>query len=284
MRPTTILAVGLVASGATAVFVYRAVQKRVIVRTEPVADAAHLKVRPVVVAGKDLPLGTTLAAEHVKTVPWPTHALPESAFETPQAVVGRVTLARLVANEPLTNIKLAPVDARGLLPLVIDRGMRGVTVRVDEVAGVGGFIVPGSRVDVLVTAEVESQATQAFAAASGGVQVADVKERQTRTLLQNVTVLALGQTVESTATEPKDGRSLTTATLLVTPDQGELLALGAAEGTLQLALRNFEDNGIAYLEGKKAQDLFALDTLAEPVVAQNKVEMILGAQRLALLF
>jgi len=283
MRPTTVLAVGLLASSATAVFVYQAVQKRVVVRTVSVGGTAQVAVEPVVVATRDLPLGTTLTAEHVRAVAWPKDVLPQNAFAAAPAVVGRVTLARLVANEPVTTAKLAPADTRGLLPLVIERGMRGVTVRVDEVAAVGGFIVPGSRVDVLLTAEVEAPA-QGAASGSGQVQIADVTKRQTRILLQNVNVLALGQALEATPTWPQAGHSLTTATLLVTPEESELLALGAAEGTLQLVLRSFDDNAIVYSDGKKAQDLFAVDTRVQPVVTQNKVEMIFGAQRLALAF
>jgi pilus assembly protein CpaB len=263
MRPVTILAVGLVASGTTAVLVYRAVQQRVVVRTEPVQTASTVEARPVVVAAVDLPLGSTLTESQLKIVPWPATALPGGGFDNPQAVAGRVLLTRLVANEPVTGGKLAPADTRGLLPLVIEPGMRAVTVRVNEVAGVAGFIVPGSRVDVLVTAEAADS------------------QRHTTTLLQNVTVVALGQLLETDGT-PKD--SLSTATLLVSPEQAELLALGSNEGTLQLVMRNFEDRAVVVTGGKSVRDLFQLPATSPEVASTERVEVILGAERLAFNF
>src|SRR5207247_42539 len=113
---------------------------------------ANVAVRPVVVASAEVPFGTRLVEDQLKTVDWPASALPPNAFETRDKVAGRVVIARLVANEPVTEEKLAPTGEHGLLSLVIDKGMRAVTVRVNEVAAVGGFIVPGTRVDVLVTA------------------------------------------------------------------------------------------------------------------------------------
>jgi Flp pilus assembly protein CpaB len=116
----------------------------------------------------------------------------------------------------------------------------------------------------------------------------DVKptERHTRTVLQNVPVLALGQVLESSGQpKPGEGAALTTATLLVTPAEGELLALGAAEGMLQLVLRNFQDNEIVASPGKAAHDLFGVTgEHAEELAAANHVEVIRGAQRLDVTF
>jgi len=277
MRPATILAVGLVASGTTAGLVYRAVQHRVIVKTMPAAaTSASVPVRPVVVTANEVAFGTKLGNEQLKLVDWPVSALPPNAFEARDKVTGRVAIARLVPNEPVTEDKLAPAGEHGLLSLVIDHGMRAVTVRVNEVAAVGGFIVPGSRVDVLVTAEVKNQA----AAVPGVPAPADANEQHTRTLLQNVSVLALGQVLEASG-QPKPGeaQTLSTATLLVTPDQGELLALGAAQGQLQLVLRNFEDNQIVNSPGKAAHDLFSGALSHDQVATMNHVEVIRGSQR-----
>jgi pilus assembly protein CpaB len=284
MRPVTILAVGLVASGTTATLVYRAVQHRVVVKTVTTNANPNAAVKPVVVAAEELPFGAKLEEAQLKVVDWPAAALPPNAFEARDQVAGRVVLARVVPNEPITTEKLAPAGDRGLLSMVVEPGMRAVTVRVNEVAAVGGFIVPGTRVDVLVTAELKTP--PAIAAGGGGVEPTLPSERHTRTVLQNVTVLALGQVVEPAGGQPKPGeaQALTTATLLVTPEQGELLALGAAEGQLQLVLRNFEDNQIVRSPGKAAHDLFDHTRGSQETLAVNRVEVIRGAQRLEVSF
>ena len=281
MRPVTILVVGLVASGTTALLVYRAVQTRVVVQQAP-AQAAPMQVRSVVVAAADVPFGGTLSPEQLKVIDWPANALPENNFAAIENVVGRISLTRMVANEPITNDKLAPTGSHGLLPLVIDPGMRAVTVRVNEVAAVGGFIAAGSRVDVLVTAELKGAPPAPPGLAGAQPEVQTQTERHTRTLLQDVTVLALGQFLDASG-QPKPGDPLTTATLLVSPTQGEMLALGAIEGTLQLVLRNFEDHGVVASEGLKAHDLFESRTHLAAADA-NTVEMILGGQRFTLTF
>ncbi len=281
MRPVTILVVGLVASGTTALLVYRAVQTRVVVQNAPAAQATDLQIRPVVVAAADVPFGSTLGEEQLKVVDWPANALPPNNFAARENVVGRMAMTRLVVNEPITTEKLVPTGSKGLLPLVIEHGMRAVTVKVNEVAAVGGFIAAGSRVDVLVTAE--RKAVQGPSGVVGMPQDMQTQaERNTRTLLQDVTVLALGQLLDASG-QPKPGDALTTATLLVNPEQGELLALGSIEGTLQLVLRNFEDHTIVASGGKRAQDLFLNHTRLASADS-NTVEMILGGQRFSLTF
>ncbi len=285
MRPATILAVGLVASGTTATLVYRAVQNRVVVKTVTANAAMAVPVKPVVVASEEVPFGAKLEEGQLKVVDWPATALPPNVFEARDKVTGRVVLARLVPNEPITAEKLAPTGDHGLLTLVIEPGMRAVTVRINEVAAVGGFITPGTRVDVLVTAEMK-------APPAGNVppsgDAPPPSERHTRTVLQNVTVLALGQVVEPTSGQPKPGeaQALTTATLLVTPEQAEMLALGTAEGQLQLVLRNFEDNEIVRSPGKAAHDLFETGrgSASPDALAANRVEVIRGVQRLEVSF
>ena len=281
MRPVTILVVGLVASGTTALLVYRAVQTRVVVQ-HAAPQTGTLQVRSVVVAATEVPFGSTLLAEHLKVVDWPANALPQNNFAARENVIGRLALSRLVVNEPVTNDKLAPTGSRGLLPLVIDSGMRAVTVKVNEVAAVGGFIAAGSRVDVLVTAEVKAPPPPPIGpnGVPAGATASD--ERHTRTLLQDVTVLAMGQLLDASG-QPKPGDPITTSTLLVTPVQAEQLALGAIEGTLQLVLRNFEDHAIVASPGTRAHDLF--ESQLRLASADTKaVEVILGGQRFTLTF
>lgn len=278
MRPTIVLVLGLITSTLTALLVYRAVQRPAPPPPPIAAPPPDLHTSPVVVAAHDMPLGTTLDERDLKTIDWPQTALPANAYAGPETLVGRVTIARLVGNEPVTNDKLAPVGTRGLLPLVIEPGMRAVTVKVNEVTAVGGFMVPGSRVDVLVTADVRAPA-EVPGGPNGQTAVQPVAQRHTRTLLQNVTVLALGQVLEYGG-DPKPPGSLTTATLLVLPDQGELLALAAAEGQLHLVLRNFADNTMVASGGKTAEDLFDLPPRAPRTVPTNQVEMIRGGDRI----
>lgn len=279
MRPVTILGVGLVASGTTALLVYRAIQTRVVLQPAPAREATPIQVRPVVVAAVDVPFGSTLDEQELKLVDWPVAALPENHLVDRENALGRITMSRLVANEPITNDKLAPTGSPGLLSVVIDPGMRAVTVKVNEVAAVGGFIAAGSRVDVLVTAQLRAPAPSG--ATDAPTDPASTGEQHTRTLLQDVTVLAMGQLLDASG-QPKPGDPITTATLLVKPEQAEMLALAAAEGMLQLVLRNFEDHRIVASPGKRAQDLFLSHTNVASTT--NRVEMILGGRRFTLAF
>ena len=277
MRPTLVFVLGLIASLFTAAIVYRAVQP-----PPKQLPAPSARVNPVVVAATDLPMGSPLEQKHLKAIEWPAGAMPANAYGTPETLIGRVTTSRLVANEPITNDKLAPVGTHGLLPLVIEPGMRAVTVRVNEVSAVGGFITPGCRVDVLVTASVTAPVDIGDAT---GPQTdgTPVPQRRTRTLLQNMTVLALGQVLETK--DPNPPANLTTATLLAKPDEAELLTLAAAHGSLQLVLRGFSDNGPVNSEGKSSEDLFSAATraaMARP--PKDQVELIRGPERVVLSF
>jgi pilus assembly protein CpaB len=284
MRPVTILVVGLLASGTTTMLVYRAVQDRMGVKPATGAGpAVNVEVAPVVVAAGEVSFGATITEGQLKVIDWPKKALPANAFDARDKVAGRVAIVRMMANEPVTNEKLAPPDAHGLLALALEPGMRAVTVRVNEVAAVGGFITAGSHIDVLVTAEYQPSPQLLNPGSATPPTSAGPPERHTRTVLQNVTVLALGQAAESSA-QPRAGEPLTTATLRVTPEQAELLALGSLEGTLQLVLRSFNDNRIVESPGARAQDLFARDTTPSPVATANRVEFIRGGERLTFPF
>jgi pilus assembly protein CpaB len=289
MRPTVVLGLGLVASLVTAVLVYRMVG-----RTPAPVQQATVPQPPrlnlVVVAAADLPLGTTLEERHLKAVDWPVGATPKNVYSSPQTLVGRVTLARLIGNEPVTNDKLAPVGTKGLLPLIIEPGMRAFTVKANDVTAVNGFIVPGSRVDLLITGDVSVPA-ELPGGIVGQTEIGTTRQRRTRTLLQNVTVLAMGQLLEPSGGMQPPG-SVTTATLLVTPAQGELLALAATEGPITLVLRNFADNEIVASTGKSTQDLFggggspstAIAAAPAPPIQANAVELIRGADRMTVTF
>jgi pilus assembly protein CpaB len=150
----------------------------------------------------------------------PGEVLPLGYSGAAEELVGRGLLVGVRANEPLLSEKLASRDGGGGMPILIPQGMRAVSVRVDEVIQVAGFVTAGTRVDVLVTLE------------QAGTTV-------TRAILQNAQVLAAGQTVERDV----EGKPYTVSviTLLVTPNDAEKLTLAASEGRIQLALRSMLD-------------------------------------------
>jgi pilus assembly protein CpaB len=200
----------------------------------------------IVVAARDLALGTMLAPGDVKTIDWPSLTVPPGYATREDEVLGHGLITPVSANEPLMTAKLADKEAGGGLPIVIPEGMRAVSVKVDEVIGVAGFVLPGTRVDVLVTLS------------DGG----DREEAATRVILQNVRTVASGQTIQKDANgEPQNA---TVITLLVTPEQAEKLTLAATEGQIQLALRNTLDMAEVETDGIKAATLVRTEAPPQP--------------------
>jgi pilus assembly protein CpaB len=204
---------------------------------------------PVAVAARDLPLGTVLAREDVELVQWPSGAVPQSYATSAEEVVGRGLITQVAAGEPLLTSKLADKEAGGGLPIVIPEGMRAVSVRVNEVIAVAGFVVPGTRVDVLVTVGQEE-----------GVV--------TRVILQNVRTLAAGQMIQRDA----EGKpvTVTVITLLVTPEEAEKLTLAATEGAIQLALRNTLDQEEVETAGIRKANLVREAEAPRPVPVRRR--------------
>lgn len=175
----------------------------------------------VVVAAVDIPAGESLIAEQLRTVMWPKDSLPPGAINNPMLVLGRLAVKDFVVGEPILEAKLAPKDVTtGVMTFLIPPGKRAITVGVDQVSGVSGFILPNSHVDVIVTTQPPD-----------GVKVS-------RTVLQNMQVLAVGQILDQKGGKPVP---VPTVTLAVTPEEAERLALASNEGRLQLVLRKFGD-------------------------------------------
>jgi pilus assembly protein CpaB len=145
IRLFAVLAIALTAGGALAYGTYNYLQN-VPVKT------VTMPTQPVVVAASDLQLGEAVAADNVMVVQYPADSVPQGVFAQPSEIVGRGLLAPVVRNEPILNAKLAPRESGAGLPPVIPKGMRAVSVRVNEVIGVAGYVLPGTRVDVLATA------------------------------------------------------------------------------------------------------------------------------------
>jgi pilus assembly protein CpaB len=191
----------------------------------------------VAVAAVDLFWGTPLTSDMIKLVPFPSKSLPTGAFSTITGVLGRVLITNITANEPILANKLAAPDVtQGGIAAVTQVEKRAMAVRVDDVVGVAGFINPGNRVDVLVTLQ------QALP--------------QTKTVLQNVLVLATGTQLETrgNGTKPQQVRVITVE---VTPEEAEKLVLAAHEGKVTMALRNFTNTQSILTSGATVSTLLS---------------------------
>jgi pilus assembly protein CpaB len=215
MRVFVVLALALTAGAVLAFGTYNYIQKT------PVQAAAAVATTPVVVAATDLDLGATLTKDDVRVIQWPNSALPQGVIKDPNEVVDRGLVLPVLQNEPILPLKLAPKDAGVGLPPVITPGLRAVSVRVNEVIGVAGYVVPGTRVDIVVTMSPTNKQ----------------EETTSKVILTDVQVLAAGTKIERD-TEKGKPIPVNVVTLLVNPDESERLTLAATEGKIQLALRN----------------------------------------------
>jgi pilus assembly protein CpaB len=189
------------------------------------AEQALLQTVGIVVAQVDIPIGSTINPEQVAVSAWPKDNYPKDVLVDTKIAVGRVALRDFFRGEPVVESKLVPPNkATGLLSLKVPPGMRAFAVSVNEVVGVGGYIVPDARVDVIVTMSSSS---------------ANQQGKVAKIVLQDIRVLAWGQTTA----QQKDNKPTYpgSVTLAVTPEEAEKLALASNEGSIQLALRNFAD-------------------------------------------
>lgn len=192
----------------------------------------------IVVAKERLRFGTELAAERLQEIPWSQDALPEGAFAkiaAATAVPGRLVLSPIEANEPVLLTKLSGPNGRATLSNLLSPGMRAVTIRIDEIAGVGGFVAPGDRVDVVLTRDAGAiQEVQGAAqGASGSTIAAEI-------VVQNAKVLTVGQGMDERQTAPQVANSVT---LEVTPGDANRIALARNVGALSLSLRSAGEGG-----------------------------------------
>jgi pilus assembly protein CpaB len=213
------------------------------------------KTTPVVVAASSLDLGAALRAEDLRTINWPSDAVPAGTFNNPQELVGRGLIQQVSQNEPLLPSKLAPVGAGAGLPPMIPDGMRAVSVRVNDVIGVAGYVLPGSKVDVLVTVSPTNQST----------------DMTSKVILNNVTVLTAGTRIERDVEKDNKPVSVSVVTLLVDPLQSEALTLASTEGKIQLALRNPLDKTMPPTPGIRPAILLGQQGAPRAAVAVGRV-------------
>ena len=201
-------------------------------------QGAKEKTVKVVVMKKSLPRGVKIAAEDVELKEWPERLAASQFLRSIADVMGRVLVANVVKGEPLATTKMAPEKSVEGLSILIPKGRRAFAVRVNDVTGVSGFLLPGSRVDVLVT--IESDEIDLGEGVKKGKEKKKKEIALAKTILQDVEVLAAGEKME--AGKSKKGRIRTpVVTLLLTPKEGEKLALAASKGLIWLSLRNPRD-------------------------------------------
>jgi pilus assembly protein CpaB len=202
--------------------------------------------KPLVVATRALPLGTLLTRDAVRLRSVPERMFPAGGFSRVEDVLDRPAVSGIQPDEPVIEARLAARGSGvGLAPL-IPTGMRAIAVRVNDVVGVAGFVLPGMRVDVLITG-----------------RPSNFPGTVTRTVLQNIIVLSAGQAIQA---DGKSSISAPVVTLLVTPADAEALTLANNDGHIQLVLRNSNDDSIAATRGRQWNELYAGHTAEQPAI------------------
>jgi len=233
-RFISVLVFAFVVAGCASLLLYRLTVSHASTQAAPATTKA-------LVASRNLELGAIIKDSDVKDVSW-AGTLPANAVLKREDIIGRGVTTTIFDGEPIMENRLAPKGAGGGLAAMIPSGMRAVAVRVNDVVGVAGFVVPGMRVDVLISGNPPgpNSATQ------GSL---------TRTLLQNIEVLSAGQDFK----KDNEGKPLGVGVvnLLVTPEQAEMLSLASNQTTIQLVLRNPLDTQMAKTPGTAVVELFA---------------------------
>jgi pilus assembly protein CpaB len=228
----------IVAAGAT-YGVYKLLQHN--------RESTRIATVPVVVALADMPEGSTIDRTMVSANPWPVPTIPAGAFTSPDSVVGRVTRVAVFKGEPIVPGRLAPVGTGPGLEVKITPGKRAMALRINDVAGISGFIQPNSRVDVMVTLANQAEGQ---------------KQQVAKLFMENMRVLSVGHEVQRDA----QGKPMnaTTATLEVTPQEAERLAVAASQGSIQLVLRGYGDPDSIDTRGATSTDVLSQMRVPQP--------------------
>ena len=237
-RTLIVLAVALVMAGAASFAVYKTVQGMPVRQVE----VANYQV---VVATKSLGMGSLVKEGDVKLVAWPSSSPVLNGHTDVSAVLNRGLLSAVVENEPLTESKLAPIEAGAGLQTMIPQGMRAMAVRVNEVVGVAGFVVPGTKVDIMVT-----------------IRRGDLS--MTKIVTSNTQVLTAGENVDQETSREGRAIKVSAVTLLASPVDAERITLAQSQGELMLALRNPLDTADTATSGAVVNDLFGAPRPAAP--------------------
>jgi len=247
MRIFIVFVLAITAGGALAFGTYNYMQRL------PVKNAS-IPTRPVVVAAGDLDIGAELRREDIRVIDWPANAVPANAISDPKDVIGRGLVLPVIENEPFLPMKLASKEAGAGLPPVIPPGLRAVSVRVNEVIGVAGYVLPGTRVDVVATVSPSGQGS----------------DMTSKVILTNVQVLAAGTKIDR-ETDKNKPMPVSVVTLLVNPEEAERLTLASTEGKIQLALRNPLDKTMPATPGVRPSALLGFGVAIRTATARTRV-------------
>ena len=272
-RPFLMLALALASGGTAAYLAMRYIRQQ----ATPLM-AAQPRNATVVVAARNLPVGAVLEERDLKTIEWIGSALPPGFIGNPQQALSRGLITAVAENEPILDSKLAAQGIGGGLPIIVEPGMRAFSMAVDQIVGVAGWVLPQTRVDVLLTMS----------------DIQGTKEPATKVIMQNVRTLAAGQSIQ----QDKEGKpqAVGVVTFLLTPEQAETLALASGQGRIQLALRNTLDTALITTKGTRSSALMgrigntpapvatgarrnAAVRVAAPEPAATIVEVYRGGQR-----
>ena len=208
------------------------------------AQTSKSSLNDVVVAKVEIPVGSRIIQEQLTVAQFPADVTPEGAISVIDAnLVGRVVVTSISPRDPVTEPKLAPIGAAGGLSSMIPEGYRAMTVAVNDVVGVSGFIMPGTLVDIVVVITPPK--------GSGN------EEMISKIVLQNIKVLASGQNIDKPKNDREVERTIKAVTLQVTPEQAEKLALASSEGKLQLVMRNSVDQADEQTAGANKRSLLS---------------------------
>jgi pilus assembly protein CpaB len=224
VRGLALLVVAIAAAVGAALLLTRYMDARV--------AAARVPTIKIVVAAIDIPVAVPIEPDWLKTVEWPAAARPEGAVSDVASVVKQAAIVPIHQGEAVLSSKLVVAGARSGLVTLVPPGMRAVAVKVDDVIGVAGFVHPGDRVDVIVTMKPRDDGPFA-----------------SKIVLQNIRVLSVGKDLELRGKDAKEAKPVTVATLMVTGEDSERLALSADKGHILLALRGLGDEELADTRG-----------------------------------
>ena len=209
----------------------------------------------VVVAADTISRGQVVEEDSIKVVEWPADSVPEGAFVSLEHALGKLARAEIFADDVLTQAKFLDTKAPSVLSMLIPSGRRAISVKVNEVTGISGFVAPGSHVDVLLTVPAE-----------------DETPARTRVILQDTEVLAIAQSIENRDSRPV---VVNTVTLNVTPRQAEVVTLATNEGSLHLVMRNDRDDASVWSGGTSLFEVMG----GVSSRAGAAVELIIGTER-----
>src|SRR5713226_8256865 len=255
MNRTRLMIIGvlaLVLGAIASLFAYRTLQQR--------AGGTQGDLQDVVVATADLAVGARIQDKDVRIVRFPSDAIPQGIFHRTKSVVGRGVVLSIAQGEFILPLKLAGENSGSGLPSTIPQGMRAVSVRVSDISSVGGFVQPGTRVDVLMTGNPGGSA-----------------EAQAITVLKNVAVLANGMNMDRSVVRGESQQNAPIITLAVSPDDAQKLALATAQGRIELALRNPMDTSQNDVAAIGMHSLYQNTGMPAPVV-RPKVKPVIVTQ------